>query len=188
VVVVVEQQFYVELVVVDVVVEHEQFVVVDVEQQYVVVKHVVVFVVVEQFIFSGSVARPMAHNDHLRARAIRRYTSASLAALEMLGSAGEREEKRLLGKQGTPRRRSAPGEPPRRQTGLLRDEIDHDVDATKQTVRIGILGGEAAAGHYLRFLEEGTEKMAPRPSLRPMLAALATRIVPALRSQYRRIR
>ncbi len=123
-------------------------------------------------------------NTHLRARAIRQIRGAMAAALELIAAEGEREERRLLGKQTYPPP-SEPGQPPAKRTGLLRDEIDHDVDEKKLTARIGILGTGRPEGYYLRFLELGTEKMRPRPSLRPMAVALDRKIIPHIKRMMR---
>jgi HK97 gp10 family phage protein len=60
--------------------------------------------------------------------------------------------------------RSAPGEPPLKQTGHLRRSIAHEVDRATLVGRVG------TNLRYGRFLETGTRKLAPRPWLRRALA------------------
>lgn len=59
--------------------------------------------------------------------------------------------------------RSKPGEFPLKQTGLLRQSISQDYDASRLTARVG------TTLSYGRFLELGTSKMSKRPYLRTTL-------------------
>jgi phage gpG-like protein len=60
---------------------------------------------------------------------------------------------------------SAPGEPPRKQTGRLRASVTYEVDETELTGRVG------TNVRYGRYLELGTEHgLLPRPWLRRALA------------------
>jgi hypothetical protein len=89
--------------------------------------------------------------------------------------------------------RSKPGEPPRKQTGHLRDNIDHEVLRAEKTARIG------TNVVYGRFLELGTFQrasgrsgashglMAPRPWLRPTLAHLTGIVVDVMRRRMMRL-
>jgi len=62
-------------------------------------------------------------------------------------------------------RASAPGEPPAVDTGRLRSSITHQVKAEGKKV-IGRIGTNV---EYARSLEFGTNKMAARPFLRPIV-------------------
>lgn len=78
-----------------------------------------------------------------------------------------------------PRRSSAPGDPPARQTGRLQESIAILQRATPQTL-------EAAVGPrpqsftrtapYPVFLEFGTRRMAPRPFVRRGLTAFRSKV------------
>jgi phage gpG-like protein len=65
---------------------------------------------------------------------------------------------------------SAPGEPPRKQTGRLRASVTHEVDRAKLTARVG------TNVKYARVLEFGGKHIAPRPWLRRALAESQSRI------------
>ena len=71
--------------------------------------------------------------------------------------------------------RSKPGEPPRVQTGTLRRSITHEMDPTLPIVRIG------SGVKYGLYLEMGTDKMAPRPFLRPALVKSKKKIIALFR-------
>ncbi len=77
------------------------------------------------------------------------------------GKAGPGEK---LAKIGT--YRSAPGEPPRVQTGVLRRSYTHEMH---ETLPIGRVGTNI---EYAKWLEWGTRVMAARPHVRPVLHAL----------------
>jgi hypothetical protein len=63
--------------------------------------------------------------------------------------------------------RSKPGEPPRKQTGLLRRSVAYETDKDTLTARVGVGGPPVAEGHsYAVWLELGTRKMAMRPYIR----------------------
>ena len=90
------------------------------------------------------------------------------------------ETKRLLGVQGNPSKaskmagarvtHSKPGEPPRWQTKTLRKSIARE--------RAGYLKEHVGTNvEYAAWLELGTNKMAPRPYLRPALAISQKKIV-----------
>lgn len=77
-------------------------------------------------------------SDHIRKRAAE--------FLEMAAIVVERQAKRLLNVEGSgrvrgkkvgPIVRSKPGEPPRKQTGLLHDSITHEVDDRALVARVG---------------------------------------------------
>lgn len=55
---------------------------------------------------------------------------------------------------------SAPGEPPHKQTGFLRESVTYETDEDSLTGRVG------TNVEYGKFLELGTSKMKPRPWLR----------------------
>jgi hypothetical protein len=128
----------------------------------------------------------MAHNTFLRMRAIKQIEGGLLKAVRLVAAEGEAELKRLLGKRQYPPA-SKPGQPPARRSGLLKDEVDHEVFPKSITARIGILKGAYSPAFYMRFLELGTVNMAPRPSLRPMAENLVTKIVPRIKAQMRQL-
>lgn len=55
---------------------------------------------------------------------------------------------------------SAPGEPPHKQTGFLRESVTYEIDEPSLTARVG------SNAEYAKPLELGTSKMKPRPWLR----------------------
>lgn len=87
---------------------------------------------------------------------------------ELCGSIGVARTRLLAGRPGTPRLRSLPGEPPRRQSGHLIDTTGRLAVATATHVYAAVFQLAAYAG----FLARGTPRMAPRPSLQRMLAEL----------------
>lgn len=66
-----------------------------------------------------------------------------------------------IGIQGPPR--SEPGEPPHMDTQYLRDSATYTVSPTGEALSLG------SPAEYLAFLEIGTAKMRPRPSLGPTI-------------------
>ena len=80
-------------------------------------------------------------------------------------STGKGGAKVKKGKRITGATRSAPGEPPRKQTGFLREHVTYEVDESSMEARVGtnLLYGKA--------LELGTKRvLLPRPWLRRALA------------------
>ena len=74
--------------------------------------------------------------------------------------------------------RSAPGQPPKTDTGALANSI------TVQNT--GSFQREIAAGvEYAAFLEFGTRKMAARPFMTPMALWLETQVIPVFRDLVR---
>lgn len=71
------------------------------------------------------------------------------------------EWRKTVGIQGSRRDRSAPGQPPRRQTGTLQASL-----FARVTDGLLVIGGTAK---HLRYLEDGTRRMMPRPSRGPTL-------------------
>jgi hypothetical protein len=68
------------------------------------------------------------------------------------------------GREGTTAGHSKPGEPPRKQTGNLRNHTDYEVDSQSSEARIG------TNVPYGRYLELGTKRgILPRPWLRRAL-------------------
>lgn len=89
-------------------------------------------------------------------------------AKELLSVAGTG---RVKGRKAGPVVRSAPGEPPRKQTGRLRASVSIEVDEASLTARVG------TNVEYGRWLELGTKKgLKPRPWLRRALAECHARI------------
>ncbi len=72
-----------------------------------------------------------------------------------------------LAGRGTP---SAPGEPPRRQTGALRDSLTVELAPDRLSARVGT---DLDSGAHLEF---GTQEIAPRPWLAPAAENVAPRI------------
>jgi bacteriophage HK97-gp10 putative tail-component len=66
---------------------------------------------------------------------------------------------RIGPKGGTYIIRSAPGEPPRKETGTLLNSVESEVETDADVVTLEISSDAPYAG----FLEDGTERMAPRP-------------------------
>lgn len=71
---------------------------------------------------------------------------------------------------------SAPGEPPALDTGTLRSSITGIVDEKGLSIR-GFVGSNV---EYVRDLELGTEKIAPRPFLMPTILENQRRIMKIL--------
>lgn len=93
--------------------------------------------------------------------------SAVAYGLEVLG---DRIYKRLRQTLNTPYPpASQPGDPPHRRTGRLRNATYYRVNKAKSELHVGF---DARKARYWRFLEGGTKKMDPRPSLKPVLDAL----------------
>mgnify|MGYP001063829354 CR=1 FL=1 len=68
---------------------------------------------------------------------------------------------------------SKPGEPPHKQVGKLRENVNYEIDRKNLTARVGI----PETVKYGRYLELGTKRgLAPRPWLRPALASVASRV------------
>ena len=80
--------------------------------------------------------------------------------------AGGRTESGGPGKGKVGSYASAPGEPPRVQTGRLRASYTHELH---ETLPIGRAGTNV---EYAKHLEFGTRRMAARPHVRPVLHAL----------------
>ena len=94
--------------------------------------------------------------------------AAARAALEPAGKALADEVRRRVSVPGlgVP---SAPGEPPRKQTGGLLASIRHEVDPT--SLEILVIADHPAAF----YLEYGTQRMAARPFLRPAVVSFSGR-------------
>lgn len=80
----------------------------------------------------------------------------------------EREVKLLIGKKGLGKP-SAPGQPPKRQTGALVSSYGHDF---RDAGLLGIVGSNLKTSLWL---EIGTRKMAARPHLRRSLNEVGRR-------------
>jgi hypothetical protein len=83
----------------------------------------------------------------------------------------ERNAKLSMRGGGIPHVPSAPGEPPRVDTGRLRASITHEME----TVRGAPTGRVGTNVRYGRDLEIGRFNMQPRPWLRPALKKAASR-------------
>jgi phage gpG-like protein len=115
---------------------------------------------------------------HVRSAAARALTRAAVEvtrrARELLSVPGTAQGRDA----GTGRYRrvygaapSAPGEPPRKQTGRLRASVTYEVDDASLTARVG------TNVEYGKYLELGTKRgIAPRPWLRRALAECRARI------------
>lgn len=99
---------------------------------------------------------------------VRRRT---IHGLRKLVYAVETKAASLLSVQGSSRDRSSPGQPPRRQTGELKASVYSQVDEESMSAFVG------TDLDYGEYLELGTSRgLAPRPWLRPALAAGAAKI------------
>lgn len=78
--------------------------------------------------------------------------------------------------RGNPNRSSAPGESPARQTGRLIGGIDVFAEPARLAARVN------ASTSYAAGLEFGTEKVAPRPFMRPSLAKMRQAIEDEVRA------
>lgn len=111
---------------------------------------------------------------HVRGRAVGWLTRAAIEvtrrARELLSVAGTAVGTGAAGGRRRGRRiygavRSAPGEPPRKQTGRLRASVAYEVDEAQLAARVG------TNVEYGKHLELGTRRgLAPRPWLRRALA------------------
>lgn len=102
-------------------------------------------------------------DNRLRAKTSLRKSATDIITRKALEV--EDNAKRSMQGGGRPHQPSRPGQPPRVDTGLLRSSITHEVESDLFSV-------EARVGtnvKYGLFLEIGTEKMEPRPWLRPAL-------------------
>lgn len=130
--------------------------------------------------------------DHVRSTVAQRLHRAAIAvknrAKELLSVPGSHDaedgravaffkRKRIkgVGRVMVAHYRSTPGEPPRKQTGRLRDSVAHEVDASILTARVG------TNVEYGKHLELGTKRgLKPRPWLRRALAETADRVLQLL--------
>ncbi len=116
-----------------------------------------------------------AASEHVRQRAVQFLTRAAITverrAKELLSVPGtamsiRRGEKR---KRKDNQVRSAPGEPPRKQTGRLRASVTHEIDGLSARVGTNV--------KYGKYLELGTKRgVSPRPWLRRALAEMQTQV------------
>lgn len=83
---------------------------------------------------------------------------------------------------GNPRRSSAPGEPPARQTGRLQESIAVTKRASPFDLasEMGPRDQAFRRAFYPAFLEFGTRNMAPRPFMRPSLATFKRKVAAGL--------
>lgn len=77
---------------------------------------------------------------------------------------------RIYPRRGIEHQASAPGEAPASDTGRLVNSIRTSYDVAKLTAYI------SADANYAGYLEFGTQKMEPRPFLRPALANVRDRV------------
>lgn len=80
---------------------------------------------------------------------------------------------------GVTHQASAPGEPPASDTGTLAGRIDTDYDYVQ------LRGAVVARTNYSRHLEYGTQRMQPRPFMRPALSSKRAFIEKAIATQIR---
>jgi phage gpG-like protein len=113
--------------------------------------------------------------DYVRRRAVQALTRCAIEvtrrAKELLSVAGTNQAggKGGKGKRAYGASRSAPGEPPRKQTGRLRASVAYEVDGLEARVGTNVT--------YGKHLELGTRRgLAPRPWLRRALYETAGRI------------
>jgi HK97 gp10 family phage protein len=126
-----------------------------------------------------------AARDHVRERLAKGLWRAAQAverrARELLAVSGTAQAtglgRRRKGSRIYGAARSAPGEPPRKQTGRLRASVTSEVDEGALEARVGTNINDPP---YPRWLELGTGKMAPRPWLRRALAEVQGQIMQIL--------
>lgn len=117
--------------------------------------------------------------DHVRRRAVQGLIRAcillSRRARELLSVAGTSKAGGGGGRGGATvfgADRSAPGEPPRKQTGRLRESVAYEVDERALEGRVG------TNVPYGKYLELGTRRgILPRPWLRRALAEVSGQIM-----------
>ena len=113
-----------------------------------------------------------AAKDYVKQRAAQFLTRAAITvknrAQELLSIAGTG---RVEGKEHGPIERSKPGEPPRKQSGMLRLSVTQEVDETSLKARIG------TNLKYGKYLELGIKRgILPRPWLRRALAEMQSQV------------
>lgn len=96
-------------------------------------------------------------------QAMRLITEQLENRMHRAGKRVERVAKMSMRDGGTPHVRSNPGEPPRVETGNLKESVTTETERSDRMVETRI-GTNVIYG---LFLELGTSKMAPRPWLRP---------------------
>jgi HK97 gp10 family phage protein len=96
----------------------------------------------------------------------RRAVNVETAAKRSVSSQGRGRTYQLSNPKRT-HRASAPGAPPAVDLGRLRSSINHRLGTDSRGL-FAVVGTKVA---YARALELGTSRMAPRPFLRPALAA-----------------
>jgi len=101
-------------------------------------------------------------------RCMTAYQIQIVENLKLIGLVLEREMKKSMRGKSPPA--SLPGEIPHVRSGTGRRSIFHEVDATKQILRVG------SNLVYMKHLEIGTRKMAARPWIRPALKKLEKEI------------
>ncbi len=102
---------------------------------------------------------------------LKKFRAGEAAGLKTVAENLRREYRRTLGKPGRGRP-SSPGEPPRRQTGTLRDAIKVRTNRRRREASILILkrrnpNSDATANKYGVFLDQGTKHIRPRPWIIP---------------------
>ncbi len=110
--------------------------------------------------------------QHVRSKAVqflyRAAVTVAQRARDLLSVPGSG---RVKGKQAGPQTHSAPGEPPRKQTGRLRASVTQEIDEATLSARVG------TNVEYGKHLELGTKRgIAPRPWLRRALAEMQGRV------------
>lgn len=78
--------------------------------------------------------------------------------------------------------RSLAGEPPRKDSGLLRDSLFYSVISSGTTARFTV-GIKGRAALYAKYLEYGSSTMAARPFLLPALQKQKQLLTAEMRSQ-----
>ncbi len=122
-------------------------------------------------------------------KGVRRAVAASVAEVQreaILAIRGGSRSGVIVTRGGKPHQRSAPGEPPKTDTGRLVGSIFAEVAGDGLT---GQVGTDVAHGEFLEF---GTQKMAARPWLFPAFDRLKPkikkRIADATREALRTVR
>lgn len=121
--------------------------------------------------------------DWRGARVKPRMRAAAWAGIRAAALYFQRELKRVIGiSNRNGENRSAPGEPPRRETGNLQKNVLVELDERKHVARVGV-GGNAKYGAWLEF---GTRRILPRPWIRPTIERLRATLAQVARKTAER--
>lgn len=113
-------------------------------------------------------------------------TKATVQAMKKSAIYTQGIAKKMIGKGGgKPHIASKPGQPPRRDTGILASSVSYQVNVTGPLVQ-GLVGPDVAKiksrkpttdPEYGLWLEIGSRKMKPRPWLKPSVIKATPKII-----------